>query len=171
MQKLINILVILFIIIGMVFFGAKAISSDHHAPQETESQNDANKEKSDKEKKEKKQTAKKKKAESENEEAPVYDESLSQEATLPTEQTEIIEAEETPVEDVQQPDTTYTPPVQQAPAYTPPQNYVPQQAPSNQQITPAEQANNVSDNQYGQPSNDTSAQSLQNGDQTNNFNQ
>lgn len=61
MQKLINILVILFIIIGMVFFGAKAISSDHHAPQETEYKNDANKEKSDKEKKKRSKLRKRKK--------------------------------------------------------------------------------------------------------------
>ncbi|PNZ30326.1 hypothetical protein CD122_00560 [Staphylococcus rostri] len=145
MQKLINIFVIVFILIGMVFFGAKAMSSDYHAPKEEQSSQVKPKEaKKDKDKKEKTKPKKAKEAETETEETPVYDPNVSQEAQVPVEQTEVPESTET-VEDVQQPDTSYTPPVQQAPAYTNPQTYVPQQAPSQ-----AEQSYNTVDNQNGQ---------------------
>ncbi|MCS4487118.1 hypothetical protein [Staphylococcus americanisciuri] len=119
MQKLINIFVVLLIIIGMVFFGAKAICSERNIPKEAQSKTEIKDEKKKQPSKEKKEQA-----EPKAENTSVYDTSLSQEAEVPTEQNEIPEAEET-VESVQQPDTSYT-----SPAYTNSQSYIPQQVPT-----------------------------------------
>ncbi|AVQ33862.1 hypothetical protein C7J88_06610 [Staphylococcus muscae] len=136
MQKLINILVILLILIGMVFFGAKAITNNDSEPKKEQSQSKTKEEKkanSDKDKEKKEKPKKTNNEETVVDETPVYDTGATQEDpyttqsyAVPTE--DVTDSSQQSVQNVQQPDTSYAQPVEQAPTYTAPQYRAPSQS-------------------------------------------